>query len=193
MLRKTISLRKFSEKVGKLYEAGGIKAPIHLSGGNEKQLEEIFRTHYKKGDWICSTHRSHYHWLLSGHSEEDLLKQILDGHSMHIFGERFVTSAIVGGIAPIAVGIAMGLKMNKAKNKVLCFIGDSAAHCGITLESIRYSRGHNLPILFIVEDNDKSVRANTLDMWGLGFEHKEIEYFYDMEYPHAGTGTYVIF
>src|SRR3990167_2063281 len=105
--------------------------------------------------------------------------------------KRIIKKAIgyVRHIEVIIIGFCRGI----VKNKVLCFIGDSASYCGITLESIRYSRGHNLPILFIVEDNDKSVRANTLDTWGLGFEHKEIEYFYDMEYPHAGTGAYVIF
>lgn len=193
MPKKTISLNDFTHKVATLWEAGKIKAPVHLSGGNEKELTEIFHKHYRKGDWICSTHRSHYHWLLAGHSEKELLDQILEGRSMHIFGERFITSAIVGGIAPIAVGLAMGLKMNGSKNKVLCFIGDAAAHCGVVMESIRYSVGHNLPILFVIEDNAMSVRANTLETWGLGFERKDIEYFYDREYPHAGTDKYVMF
>lgn len=193
MPKKTTFLNEFTRKVASLWETGKIKAPVHLSSGNETQLTEIFNRHYRKGDWICSTHRSHYHWLLSGHNEEELLTQITEGHSMHIFGERFVTSAIVGGIAPIAVGIAMSLKMRGSKNKVLCFIGDAASHCGVVMEAVRYSIGHNLPILFVVEDNDKSVRANTLETWGLGFERKDTEYFYDMEYPHAGTGKYVMF
>ena len=36
-------LVNFELKIKKIYESGKIKAPIHLSGGNETQLIKIFK------------------------------------------------------------------------------------------------------------------------------------------------------
>ena len=38
----------FSDKIKKIYEKGKIKAPIHLSGNNEKQLIRIFKNVKKR-------------------------------------------------------------------------------------------------------------------------------------------------
>ena len=40
----------FEKRVKKVYEAGEIKAPIHLSGNNEAQLIKIFKK-IDKNDW----------------------------------------------------------------------------------------------------------------------------------------------
>lgn len=186
-------LISFEEEVAQLYEQGKIKSPIHLHGGNENELIEIFK-YYQEGTWIFSTHRSHYHWLLSGKSIDELRKQILDGHSMHIYGYKFFTSAIVSGVAPIALGVAQALKIQKSKEKVWCFIGDMAASGGLVKECIQYSEGWDLPIVYIVENNSMSVRAKTESTWGIEKgENKMIEYNYERKYPHAGSGNYVMF
>ena len=113
---------------------------------------------------------------------------------MHIFGERFFTSAIVGGIAPIAVGVAYALKKQGSKDHVWCFMGCMGVRCGIAIESIMYSLGHNLPITFIIENNNLSVRTDTRDSWGNNYDHlKELRklpnvkyYEYKRKYNHAG-------
>ena len=58
-------LIQFEEKIVSLWENGKIKAPIHLSNGNEDELIEIF-SHIGIDDYIFSTWRSHYHALLHG-------------------------------------------------------------------------------------------------------------------------------
>ena len=68
----------FSDKIKKIYEKGKIKAPIHLSGGNEEQLIKIFKK-IKKGDWVISNWRSHYHALLHGIPEKKVLPSFLAG------------------------------------------------------------------------------------------------------------------
>lgn len=188
-------LIKFEEEIASLYEQAKIKAPVHLSKGNENRLMKIFRDYYKPGDWVFSTHRNHYHWLLSGGDPEELKKQILNGHSMHVFGKKFFTSAIVAGVTPVALGVAMALKLKKADNKVLCFIGDMAGECGIVRECVKYARGHDLPVMFIVEDDGYSVRAKTKDVWGRAKNKSKLyrRYKYKRLYPHAGTGKYVMF
>lgn len=181
--KQIISLRKFSEDIQYSYQAQGLDYPVHLSGNNEDALIEIFKD-YNQGDWIFSTHRSHYHWVLSGRDPVILKEKILSGNSMHVFDDKFFTSAIVGGVFPIAVGVALALKLKGSTNKVFCFSGDMAFGCGIATESIRYAHNFDLPIIFVNEDNGKSVDANTEEVWG-----KVKHYKYDRIYPHA-TGLF---
>ena len=190
----------FENDIKELFIAKEIRSPVHLSCGNESHLIEIFKEIGPK-DWVVSSHRSHYHALLKGIPEHLVRKQILRGQSMHLsFKEyNFFASSIVGGIAPIAVGIAMGLK----GNRVWCFLGDMAYHMGLVSESIRYAKGHNLPVCFVVEDNGLSVGTPTKEVWGcedlpegvieeweLG---KVVLYRYQMLCDHVGAGVWVTF
>ena len=130
MLNKK-DLINFEEKIKKLYEAGKIKGPIHLSKNNELQLIKIFKK-INKNDWVISNWRSHYHALLHGIPEKWLLKKITNGKSMSINSKKykFYSSSIVGGGLPIAMGIALGLKIKKSKKKVWVFIGDMTYETG---------------------------------------------------------------
>jgi len=191
-------LKEFTNEIIGIYERGLIKAPIHLSGSSDGKQEETLIKLFKefninKESYIFSTWRSSYHWLLSGRDPEELKKQIIEGHSMHIYGDRFFTSAIVAGIAPIALGVAWGLKLKKSKDVVYCFLGDGAFYCGLTQEVIRYSVGYDLPICYILEDNGLTVRADTQEIWGKKRKNKVIKYNYVRQFPHAGSGKYVMF
>ena len=186
-------LIRFEDEIADLFENGEIKFPIHLAGTNEDKLIEIFDEHYNEGDWILSTWRNHYHWLLSGRCPDALRTQIKNHGSMHIYGDKFFTSAIVGGIAPIAVGIALALQRQKSTNKVLCFLGDMGASTGIARESITYAEGHDLPVLFIIEDNGLSVATDTKEVWGTKNKSKTIKYEYERFYPHSGIGKFILF
>jgi pyruvate dehydrogenase E1 component alpha subunit len=196
MTRQNIKIKekiiKFEDDIGELYKQAKIQAPIHLAGINETQLIKIFKK-IKKTDWIFSTWRNHYHWLLSRRSPKKLKKQILDGHSMHVFGKRFFTSAIVGGISPIALGVAYALKKKRSKSHVWCFLGDMAYSGGLASECIRYAKGHDLPITYVIEDNGLSVRSKTKDTWGRGKKKNTCKYKYKRKYPHAGCGVFVLF
>lgn len=202
MIMTKKDLIKFTDEIADTFKKGLIHSPIHLLGGNENQLIKIFK-YIKKTDWIFSTWRSHGHWLLSERDPGILRQQILDGHSMHVFGRRFFTSAIVGGIAPIAVGVAYALKLKKNRSKVYCFLGDMSSLTGLAVESIRYACGHKLPITFVVEDNDLSVRTDTLESWGCKhckeikdclYRRKNVCYYkYERKWPHAGIGKKVLF
>jgi TPP-dependent pyruvate/acetoin dehydrogenase alpha subunit len=178
------------------WESGKIKGPVHLSGGNEDQLIEIFKR-VRKNDWVFSTWRSHYHALLKGISPKWLENQILDGKSITIVNknEKFYSSAIVGGTIPIAVGVAMGLKQQNIDERVWCFIGDMAFETGGFMENYKFSKNFNLPITFVVEDNGVSTNTPTIETWGIKSEvpNDVIWYEYNKTWPHYGTGKWVIF
>lgn len=180
----------FEKEVAEAFEAGKIRGPIHLSGGNEDQLIEIFKE-VRRTDWVFSTWRSHYHALLHGVPREKLMAHILNGPSMNInFPEhRFVTSAIVGGILPIACGVAAGIKRRGGTDMVWCFVGDMASESGAMHEAWKYVYGHDLPLRFIVEDNGYSTNAPTRETWGkCGRVWPVQTYCYERIYPHYGIG-----
>ena len=186
----------FEKRVKKVYEAGEIKAPIHLSGNNEDQLIKIFKN-IDKDDWVFSTWRNHYHALLHGFDPEELFNLIKEGSSMGINSveRKFYSSSIVGGILPIALGVAQSIKLKKQANKVWCFIGDMTFETGVFHECYKFSRNFQLPIEFVVEDNNMSTNSPTDKTWGKKSKIPEDVYYYEYErkYPHHGTGTWVLF
>ena len=204
-------LVKFEQEIAELYESGQIKAPVHLRDGNEKILKDLFvELGIGKEDYLYSTWASHLHALLKGVPAEQVRQDILEGRSitLHYPEYNFYSSAIVGGISPIAAGTALALKKQNKTNRVYCFLGDMAFRTGITHESIMYSISKDLPITFIVEDNGKSVGTPTEECWGkittksvfdlydqlsLQSLTNVVYYKYDISYPHSGTGVFVEF
>jgi len=183
----------FETEIKELYSNGQIKSPIHLSKGNEVPLIKIFEE-VKEKDWIFSTHRNHYHALLKSKNKEWLKNEILENKSMHINSKEYkiFTSAIVGGILPIALGTALAIKIKKSEEHVWCFVGDMAAEMGIFHECTKYAGGYNLPITFVVEDNGVGCYTPTKEVWKKG-EVDIREYKYKREYPHHGIGKWVDF
>jgi TPP-dependent pyruvate/acetoin dehydrogenase alpha subunit len=121
---------------------------------------------------------------------------------------KFICSSIVGGIPSIAAGIAFAIKHQNKNNKVWCWVGDMSAETGAFHEAYKYSVNHNLPIIFIVEDNKKSVCTPTPDIWNReqpyylnskyegGILKQPNLYYYqytNKKYPHAGAGIRVQF
>ena len=186
----------FEAEIAELFEQGQIRSPVHLSGGNEDDLIHIFEF-VKPTDWVFSNHRSHYHALLKGIPKEWLKAEILKGHSITLNNAEynFFSSAIVGGILPIAVGVAMALREAKALSNVWAFCGCMAAETGIFHECVKYATGHSLPVHFVVEDNGYSVRSPTKKVWGLNNgSPKIVHYDYIPIYPHQGASDkWIIF
>ncbi len=184
-------LIEFEVKIKELFLDKRILYPCHLSGGNEDELIKVFQ--FREGDWVFSTHRNHYHALLSYFTPDELKSWIIKNGSMHVYKDRFFTSGIVGGIIPIAVGVALGIKRRGGTEKVWCFIGDMAAETGISHESAKYAYLNELPITFIIEDNGYSVDTPTREAWGQGGECEIIRYEYKRVYPHVGAGAWITF
>lgn len=191
----------FEDRVADAFNDAKIPAPVHLYSNNEQKMIEVFKE-INENDWVFCSWRSHYQCLLRGVPQEMVMEEILSGKSISLCfpSYRIYSSAIVGGILPISVGTALSIKMNKGKEQVHCFLGDMTSETGIAHECIKYSRNHNLPIRFIIEDNKKSVVTNTREVWNtdtLSYEsgHDPMIYYYKYEnkYPHAGAGVRVQF
>ena len=194
MFKKTKKeLISFEKRIYDLFEAGELPYLLHLCGGNEDQLIEIF-SKINEGDWVFSTHRSHYHYLLKGGNEQKLLDKIKGGDSMFIFDKElnFYSSSVLAGCTGIAVGVAEALKREGSPHKVWCFIGDGAEDEGHFYEAVRYASGKNIPCTFIIEDNDRSVDTTKEGRGSNGFRIESphiFRYDYKPTYPHASTGS----
>lgn len=191
----------FEEEIADLFNAGKIRAPVHLRSGAEEEIIEIFKK-IRPQDWLFCSWRSHYQCLLKGVPRASIREQIVAGRSIALcFPEhRVFSSAIAGGVVPIAVGAAMSIKRRGEASKAYCFLGEMTAEMGIVHEAIKYSRNLQLPIHFVVEDNGQSVCTDTRAVWNqslLSFEGVNDDYVtcysYLSGFPHAGAGMRVEF
>ena len=100
---------------------------------------------------------------------------------------------------PIATGMALDIKRKGQTNHVWCFVGDMSSETGSFFENWKYSVNHDLPITFVIENNNKSVCTITSEVWNaneLFFKNetrKIIYYEYESKYPHAGSGKRIQF
>lgn len=105
------SLIQFENHIKTLWESGDLPFLLHLCGGNENQLIDIFSTIPRRnsnhvgiqpGDWVFSGHRSHYHYLCAGGDPDELENMIRNGDSMFVFGAVGRASLPAG--APSSIG-----------------------------------------------------------------------------------------
>ena len=191
-------LINFEKEIKLTYEDGKIKGPIHLMNNSEEYLIEIF-SYINKTDMVFSYWRNHLHAILHGVNENDLKKQILKGRSMGVYSTKpfFLSSSIVGGTIPIALGAALSFKKRRSKKRVWCFVGDMTSNTGGFYEAHKYAVNFDLPIIFVIEDNGKSTNTPTNKVWGnkssFLSSSKIIYYNYKLTYPHHGTGKWVLF
>ena len=183
----------FETDIAQCFNDKKIFSPIHLYSGGEEALIEIFKD-IREQDWILCSWRSHYQCLLKGVTPENLKAAILDNRSISLcFPEhRILSSAIVGGVLPIAAGLGMAIKRSGEDANVHCFMGDMTRETGIAEESIKYCRNFNLPVYFHIEDNGLSTCTETKLAWGL--DNRETYFSYKPgRYPHSGSGIRIQF
>jgi TPP-dependent pyruvate/acetoin dehydrogenase alpha subunit len=202
----------FEDRTKTDWESGLSPCLLHLAGGNEDQLLEIFQD-VRKGDWIFSTHRNHYHAILAGVPRGEIRSKIDGGDSMFVYSKEhnFFCSAILAGTCGIAAGVAWRILHEKDYRtdaeifsgcpfhlarfcpKVYCFIGDGGEEQGHFYEAAMFVEANDLPCTFIIEDNNRSVDTPRDVRRGeaKGLEHLfqcVKRYHYEPTYPHAGSG-----
>ena len=152
----------FEREVAERFDAGEIRGPVHLNSDTQAEpLIEIFKD-IKRTDFVLGTWRCHMHALLHGVPRERVMAEILAGRSMmlHFPEYRFMSSAIVGGMLPIACGLAA------AGETVFCFVGDMCASTGAFHDASTYVVRQDLRVKFIIEDNGLSTNTPTDEAWG---------------------------
>lgn len=188
-------LTKTEDEIAALWNAGELPYLTHLEGSKDGSFEQFmcdfFHANIKPTDWVLASHRCHFAYQL--HGNPDLVDQVKQGRSMFLYGQRFVNSAIVAGVAPIAVGLALSIQKRDGSERVFCFGGDGCEDHGHWMESVIYSWQKNLPLTWIITDNNSSCGVSKEQRRGsiadMSWPNNVIRFSYEPKYPHAGSGT----
>lgn len=167
LLHEMKRIRAVEETIAARYNEEDMRCPVHLSTGQEgiAGLAPVLR----KTDYAVSSHRSHAHYLTKGGNLNAMIAEIYGkvtgcargkGGSMHLIDESagfMGSTAIVGGTVPVGVGLGMGIKRAKTDQISCVFIGDAVTETGVFYESANFAILHQLPVLFVCENNFYSV------------------------------------
>ena len=166
-----VRIRMVEKKIAELYHEQEIRCPVHLSIGQEAIAVGVCQNLNRK-DKIVTAHRSHAHYLAKGGSLKKMISELYGkysgcakglGGSMHLVDFSvgvYAAVPIVGSTLPIGTGIAWANKLKRNKNIVVAFFGDGATEEGVFLESLDFSALHDLPIIFVCENNEYSVYSH---------------------------------
>jgi acetoin:2,6-dichlorophenolindophenol oxidoreductase subunit alpha len=172
MLELMYAIRAFEEKAEELYILGKIHGTMHLSIGMEASAVGSVMT-LRPDDLILSTHRGHGHCIAKGADLGKMMAEFMGkecgycrgrGGSMHIAdveGGNLGANGVVAGGIPLAVGVGIGLKMQKKDQVVMCFFGDGAVNSGPFNEAINMAVIYNLPVVFVCENNQYAMSFPT--------------------------------
>lgn len=161
---KMLYSRLFEEKIVELYPEQEMKTPVHLGIGQEAISVGVL-SGLRGHDVVYSNHRSHLHYLAKGGDPYALAAELygkLDGcskgrgGSMHVVDVKrglMGSSSIVSGGVPIAVGAALGFKLQMKEFVSMAFFGDGAFDEGVIYESMSFAGLKKLPVIFVVENN----------------------------------------
>jgi len=163
-----LRIRMIEEGIVERYHEQEMRCPVHLCIGQEA-AEVGACAALEKQDKVLSGHRSHGPYLAKGGDLKAMLAEIYGkvsgcsrgvGGSMHILDldAGFVGAVpIVGSTIPIAVGVAFAGILRNEKLVVMVFLGDGACETGVFHESLNFAVLHELPVVFVVENNLYSV------------------------------------
>ena len=171
MLRRMMLIRKFDETVKDLVQSAELVGMAHCDIGEEAVAVGAC-TALSDEDYITGNHRSHGHPISKGGDVRRAMAELLGkatgyckgkGGSMHladfdigILGE----SGIVASALPVAVGAAMGSKMQNTDRVVISFFGDGASNQGACHEAMNLASIWKLPVIFLCENNQYAVTTS---------------------------------
>ena len=164
LLREMLRIRRFEERCAEIYTEEKIRGFLHLYIGEEAIAVGVMQC-LTPEDAVVTTYREHGHALARGLPMTTMMAEMYGkqegcsrgrGGSMHLFdaARRFYGgSAIVAGLLPLAVGLALADKLQGRDRVTACFFGEGAAAEGEFHESLNLAALWRLPVLFICENN----------------------------------------
>jgi pyruvate dehydrogenase E1 component alpha subunit len=163
-------IREVEQRLRTEYAGRNIRGPIHLSIGQEAIAAGVLLA-ADAGDVCVSTHRNHAHYIAKGGSIDGMVQELYGlptgcsggaGGSMHLYDDAvgmWGSSAILGGSIPIALGLALAKKMSADGGVAVAFSGDGGTDEGSFWEALNLAALMELPVLFVVEQNELSTNT----------------------------------
>jgi 2-oxoisovalerate dehydrogenase E1 component len=164
--RRMLTIRHFEQRCFDL-SAESIAGSIHLCGGQEA-IPVGARMVLRSDDRVVCTYRGHGWAIEWGIPLMPLLAEICqraDGLNGGRAGSPYLMApehgfigenSIVGAGVPIGAGVAMAAKLKRTGRICVVSIGEGAMNQGATHEGLNFAAVRDLPVVFIVENNDWS-------------------------------------
>lgn len=164
--RQMLYIRRFEEKCNVAYRQGLVGGYMHVYIGMEATAvgwNDALKVGY---DYVITAYRDHAQPLIMGSDPVKVMAEIMGrsggysygkGGSMHIYdAERgfYGGWGIVGGHTPLGAGLAFAAKYRGEDRVTVCYLGDGAANAGVFFESLNMAALWNLPVIFIIENNE---------------------------------------
>ncbi|MGM0590507.1 MAG: thiamine pyrophosphate-dependent dehydrogenase E1 component subunit alpha [Halobacteriota archaeon] len=215
MFSNMVTARHYEERLQEEYlegkqpafdiSAGPIPGELHLAAGHEASGAGVCQ-HLRDEDTVTAPHRPHHVAIAKGVDLDRMTAEIFGretglcrgkGGHMHLFDPdvNFACSGIIAQGCPPAVGAAMAAKKRNTDNVAVAFLGEGAIDQGGFLESLNLAAVQELPVVFVIEDNDWAIsmpkervtdvedgsqRADGFDMPGARVDYDDALAVYDV-------------
>lgn len=168
LFRAMTRIRRVEEAIADRYREQEMRCPVHLCIGQEAIAAGICAV-LDPADRVFSNHRAHGHYLAKGGDLNAMVAELYGraggccggrGGSMHLIdlAVGFMgATPIVGGTVPLAVGSAWASSLRQDGKVTVVFFGDGCFEEGVMHESLNFAALHQLPVIFVCENNGLSV------------------------------------
>ncbi|OYX66623.1 MAG: pyruvate dehydrogenase (acetyl-transferring) E1 component subunit alpha [Sphingomonadales bacterium 32-64-17] len=165
LYEQMLLIRRFEEKAGQLYGLGLIGGFCHLYIGQEAVAIGLQSAAEPGKDSVITGYRDHGHMLAYGIDPNVIMAELTGrqagishgkGGSMHMFSTEhkfFGGHGIVGAQVSLGGGLAFAHKYNEDGGLCIAYFGDGAANQGQVYETMNMAALWDLPIVFVVENN----------------------------------------
>ena len=161
LYRALYRIRRFEETVLDNFPRGAFYGTTHTSLGQEANAVGALAP-IQENDIVFSNHRSHGHFLAYGGDPHSLFAELMGrvtgvcggrGGSQHLHWRNFYSNGILGGIVPIATGMALAEKYKQSGCVTIAFLGDGTLGEGVIYEAFNIASLWKAPILYVLENN----------------------------------------
>lgn len=177
MYENMVTARYYEERLQEEYlegkqpafdiSAGPIPGELHLAAGHEASGAGVCE-HLRDDDTVTAPHRPHHIAIAKGVDLKRMTAEIFGretglsrgkGGHMHLFDPdvNFACSGIIAQGCPPAVGAALAAKKRNTDSVAVAFVGEGAIDQGGFLESLNLAAVQDLPVVFVIEDNDWAI------------------------------------
>lgn len=168
LLQFMLRLRLCEQMLADEYHpADEMRCPVHFCIGQEA-VPAALSLLLHKDDYLFSHHRSHGYYLAKNGPMDRMFAElygketganggVAGSQDISFASENFFSGAILAGATSIAMGAALGIKMQKLNRVSVAGFGESATDEGIFWEAINYAAYSKLPVIFVCENNKYSV------------------------------------
>lgn len=204
LYRTLYTIRVFETECIKLYRQGLIIGYFHPYLGEEAIATGVCAA-LRQDDYIVSTHRGHGHCIARGGELKKMVAEVLGreagycrgrGGSMHIADVNIGNigaNGIVGGGIPIGVGAGLGIHIRGGDQVVVIFFSDGACNNGVFAESLNLAAIWDLPVIFLLENNQYAVSSPIEEMSRIPDLYKRAEGYGVPAYQVDGNDVLAVY